>query len=572
MNSRTLVFAACCIAALSWASAVVAANGDFVILGDGNAFWSNNTKAPVCKQLIKLQPNNTFHSVAFTPSGDWVVLTEGNGYWTSNVGLPACKKLTELQRADGTTFKSVGFSPSGGWTVLWNQNGNWTKGNVPDGAFQKIVEVAKSGGTLRSVAYGPGGAWVVLFGQTGIWSGNIPDDLGKVFDNALKKNLSVRCVCFTSLGTWICLTNNGWWTNNVDHQACKMIAAIEKEHKQARWVAVAPEIGPHDFDKWADYLHKECDGKLAGGYAFEVFHEGKLVAKGAEGWARAPWQPDHPSVKWTLDKPMGVASVSKTVTAVALLKLWEESGQKFSLDSAFWPHIKAICPTADADVKQVTIRQLLQHRSGFKKMGDLTSPKDIEKLLDSPLAYPPGKHQEYDNNNFYVARLVVEQIGHVQYTPYVKEHVLKPMGITHMETHFQKDSPTCGYNKLGSTRPGFPFDWNCDATAGAAGWYASISDLGRFLTGLRNHQVLSPATTDMMYHDLLGWDISEPGWEKNGGWFWDEGSNPGSRAGQFRSSIYHFPDDVDAAMLINCESPKSPEELLGQAWQISMQK
>ncbi len=433
--------------------------------------------------------------------------------------------------------------------------------------------MVKSGGTLRSVSFGPGGEWVVLFDKTGIWSGNIPDDLGKVFDNAIKKNLTIRCVCFTTTGTWICLTNNGWWTNNVNHPACKMIADLEKQHQALHWVAVAPEIGPHDFKKWADYIHQQCDGKLPGGYAFEVLHEGKVVAKGAEGWARAPFQPESPSVKWTLDKPMGIASVSKTVTAVGLLKLWEETGQKFSLDDPFWPKIKAICPQASAsDVKKVTIRQLLQHKSGFKQTDAYESPQDIEKLLTQPLAHPPGTHYEYNNNNFYIARLVLEQIGKVQYTPYVKDHVLKPMGITKMETHFQANAPTCGYGKPGSTRPGFPFDWQCDATAGAAGWYASANDVGRFLAGLRDHKVLSEATTDMMYKGLLGWDMSQPGYEKNGGWFWDEGSGAGSRAGALLSSIYHFPDDVDAVMLINCDAPTIPQDILGRAWSLSMQK
>ena len=53
-------------------------------------------------------------------------------------------------------------------------------------------------------------------------------------------------------------------------------------------VAVAPETGPHDFHKWAAVIHRQCDGKLPGGYAFEVLYKGGVVAKGAAGWARAP--------------------------------------------------------------------------------------------------------------------------------------------------------------------------------------------------------------------------------------------------------------------------------------------
>ena len=274
---------------LAWfgLATVACAAGDFVILGEGNAFWTNNLGAPVSKELVKLQKGHTFHSVAFTPSGDWVALLEGNGYYTSNVNLPACKKLTELQRGNNT-FKCAAFAPGGGWTVLWNQNGNWTQGSVPDEAFKKMQEVVKGGGTLRSVAFGPHGAWVVLFGKTGIWCGNIPDDLGKVFDNALKKSLTVRCVCFTTSGTWICLTNNGWWTSDLNHPASKMIAALDQHHQSLHWVAVAPETGPHDFNQWAAVIHQQCDGKLPGGYVFIVLHHGKVVAQAAEGWARSP--------------------------------------------------------------------------------------------------------------------------------------------------------------------------------------------------------------------------------------------------------------------------------------------
>ena len=523
----------------------------------------------VCKRLTKLQADNdSFRSVVFEGRGDWVVLTEGNGYSTSQARLPVCEKLAELHENKDTAFKAIAMSASSdAWTIFWNHG--YLASNAPGGSFEKMQEVVKSGGTLRSVSFGPRGEWVVLFGKTGIWCGDIPPSLGKVFENAIKNDLTVHCVCFTTGGTWICLTNHGSWTNNPNHPACKMIAELEKQHEDLRWVAVAPSNGPHDFQKWADYIHEQCANHLPGGYAFLVFQKGRLVASEAEGWARAPFQPGSSSVKWTFGKPMGVASLSKTVTAVALLKLWEETGQKFSLDDPFWPKIRAICPQASASVKKVTIRQLLQHKSGFKKEPDYNSPQDMEKLLTLPLEYPPGTHYAYHNNNFYLARLVLEQIGHVQYTPYVKQHVLEPMGISRMEMHFQAGAPMCGYGKPGTTRPGFPFDWNMEAKGGAAGWYASANDMGRFLLGLRNHKVLGPATTDMMYSDMLGWDNSEPGYEKSGGWLWDEGSGPGSRAGDFYCSMSHFPDDVDAVMFMNYDPPVRPTDLLARAWSLS---
>ena len=534
-----------------------------------NGFWGSpgvpDDAFKLLKDVQQKNPKAELKCFAFAPDGNWVFLFDGDGYYTSNVNLPVCKRLDLLQK-ENADIQCVAFAPAGGWTVLWKTNGSWTEGNVPDGAFKKIVEVGNGGGAYRSIAYGPNGSWVLLFDKTGVHYDVVPKDLAMVLDNAVKKRLVVHCVDFIG-SDWICLTDNGWWTSNLSLPSAKFIDQNIKRGYSPKWIAVKPELGPHDYARWAQMIHSAFDGKLAGGYAFEVRDHGKIVAGGAEGWARAPREAQDTGVKWTLDKPMGVASVSKTITAVALLKLWEENqnnAHKFSIDDPFWPHIKNICPNAGADVKTVTIRNLLMQRSGFQKSGDYTTPHDLEKLLTLPLAHKPGTYYEYENNNFYAARLVLEQIGHVQYTPYVKEHVLAPMGITGMETHFQAEQPTCGYGKVAEKRPGFPFDWDATSTAGAAGWFGSVSDLGLFLEGLREHKVLSEPATAMMFKDALGWDQSEPCWMKNGGWFWDEGT--GGRAGELHSVITHFPDDVDAVILVNCKPPVSVEELVVRAW------
>jgi len=251
-----------------------------VILGERNAFWTNNLDAPIGKELATLQKGHTFRSVAFTPTGDWVALLEGNRYSTSNADLPACKKLTELQK--GNTFQCAAFAPTGGWTVLWNQNGNWTDGGIPDEAFKKMQEVVKGGGTLRSIAFGPNGAWVVLFDKAGVWYGSVPDDLGKVLDNAVKKGLTVRCVCFTTSGTWICLTSNGWWTSDANHPASKMIAELDRKHQSLQWVAVAPETGPPLTEFWFTIGGDDKPGRrhwvrVAGGAWEERYDDGEVT-------------------------------------------------------------------------------------------------------------------------------------------------------------------------------------------------------------------------------------------------------------------------------------------------------
>ena len=262
MNRRIVLrIVSCWLAWLGFATVVQAA-GDFVVLGNGSAFWTNNPGRPLCKELSKLQKDHTFHSIGFTPTGDWVALLEGSGYYTSNANLPACKKLTELQKGKNT-FKCVAFAPAGGWTVFWNQNGNWTQGSVPDNAFNRMQEVVKGGGTLRLIAFGPNGAWVLLFDKTGVRYGNIPDGLRQVLDNAVKKGLTVHCVCFTISGTWICLTNNGWWTNDLNHPASKRIAALDRQHQPLHWVAVRARDRPARFQQMGSGDPPAVRGKSA---------------------------------------------------------------------------------------------------------------------------------------------------------------------------------------------------------------------------------------------------------------------------------------------------------------------
>jgi hypothetical protein len=61
----------------------------------------------------------------------------------------------------------------------------------------------------------------------------------------------------------------------------------------------------------------------------------------------------------------------------------------------------------------------------------------------------------------------------------------------------------CGYQKAGDRTPGFPFAWDQSKLAGAAGWWASVADLGKFLNGLRDHKALNVATTQTMYLGVL---------------------------------------------------------------------
>ena len=325
--------------------------------------------------------------------------------------------------------------------------------------------------------------------------------------------------------------------------------------------AAAPKLD-HEFGRWPAIVHRELAGHLAGGYAFAVARGGRVVESGVFGWARTPRERERPGLRWSLDTHIAVASVSKTITATALLHLWDETHHSFSLDDPFWPYLRRLVPDAAADVKTITIRQLLRHQSGIPNEKDAQNIGDLRNLLKQKLEFAPGSKSVYHNNNFYILGVLLEQIAHTPYTRYVREQVLAPMGVTGMNTAAPHPLEASGYAKLGIAGPSFPFDWNMAEKAGAAGWYGSVNDLIVFLQHVRDPSVLSKEAWKEMWNDQMGWDRRQPGLAQGGdfGWSSPEGS------GEMHSAIVLYPDDVQAVLLINAATPRGPTDVLNDAW------
>jgi hypothetical protein len=135
------------------------------------------------------------------------------------------------------------------------------------------------------------------------------------------------------------------------------------------------------------------------------------------------------------------------------------------------------------------------------------------------------------------------------------------MGIARMETHSERRSPMCGYGEADSKEPGYPFAWDCARWAGGAGWYGSVEELAKFMRGLRERKVLSEEATKILFRDALGFDWEEPGFGKAGDWVC-----PGDNDGEVHSAVCYFPDDLEAAMVINGAYQPGPLELLEDTW------
>ena len=139
-----------------------------------------------------------------------------------------------------------------------------------------------------------------------------------------------------------------------------------------------------------------------------------------------------------------IASVTKTVTAVGVMRLRDEG--KLSLDDRLDRHLQGAA-------HDLTIRGLLSHLSGLQREvpGDVWETLEMptrEELLprleeaERPLA--PGAYWHYSNLAFSLLGEVVAQITGGAAEDYLTEHVLKPLGMT--RTTWSAEAPAAaGY-------------------------------------------------------------------------------------------------------------------------------
>ena len=265
----------------------------------------------------------------------------------------------------------------------------------------------------------------------------------------------------------------------------------------------------------------------AAGMTIAVAKDGRMVYSKGFGYSdvtsREPMQPD---------SAMRIASISKPLTSVALLKMVER--RKLSLDEPIMPLLESkryrVAASGDERWNDVTARQLLQHSGGWdrdvspdpmfqvveitlaRKLRRPARQTDILKYqLTKPLDFSPGERYAYSNFGYSVAGRVMEIVGESKYEALVKELVLDPCGMTktklgrtrlehrsegevryHMQTSefFTPFWATPAKGRAG-TRPIIhpsveePYGrWDLEVMDAHGGWISTAPDLLRFAIGL----------------------------------------------------------------------------------------
>ncbi|HMR91243.1 MAG TPA: serine hydrolase domain-containing protein [Chitinophagaceae bacterium] len=290
------------------------------------------------------------------------------------------------------------------------------------------------------------------------------------------------------------------------------------------------------------------------GLTLAVSKNGKLVYSKGYGLADK-----ETSEKVTPETKFRIASVSKLLTSVAIMKLVETGkismNQKVFGDGSILGTEYGTKPYKQY-VTDITVAHLLRHTTGG--WGQANDPAFLDynmkagevinyTLQNQLLTKAPGSSADYSNFGYMLLARIIEKASGKKYAAYVYDEILSKVGATN--TSIAGTSLTGRqvkeakyYGQGGETS--FVYDnMNFERAEGAFGWISTAPDLLRFTTAvdssstrpdilslqtIKEMVTTTPASLWQGFHFGCGWVI------ENNEWFW-WGSLPGTFAILYRN-------------------------------------
>jgi CubicO group peptidase (beta-lactamase class C family) len=144
-------------------------------------------------------------------------------------------------------------------------------------------------------------------------------------------------------------------------------------------------------------------------------------------------------VEATADSVFQIGSITKLWTATLVMQLVDEG--RVDLDVPVRTYLPEFRIGDESAAEQITTRQLLSHTAGFEGdiftdtgVGDDCVEKYLAVLHDVPQLFPPGEQFSYNNAGYCVLGRLVEVLRDSTYDECLREHLFKPLGLTHAAT------------------------------------------------------------------------------------------------------------------------------------------
>ena len=249
-----------------------------------------------------------------------------------------------------------------------------------------------------------------------------------------------------------------------------------------------------------------------------------LVLEGEPSWAQgfgmADLENSSPATSLTLFR---LGSISKPITATAVLQLWERG--KLDLDAP----VQKYCPEFPQKEAPITTRELLGHLAGIRHYnpngkGDVpedsarhfsSMQESLQLFADDPLVAKPGTEFHYSTYSYTLIGCVLERAASEKFIDYLRENVFQPAKmeqtrdddfftvITHRTRWYHQD-------KAGIVRNAGVLDSSYKIPGG--GLISSADDMANFEAAILADHLLKRGTRDLMWTSLKAADGKSTGY------------------------------------------------------------
>lgn len=333
--------------------------------------------------------------------------------------------------------------------------------------------------------------------------------------------------------------------------------------------------GPKNKTLNTDSLANILEGKLKNnciGYAFAISYKSDLKTIRSGGEARRSQDP--PAKKMSVLEYYSIASVSKTITAVAFFKSIQ-SKRNVTENSLIWPYLPTHWKLGKG-IKGITFKELLTHTSGFRisPVGAGNDYAHLKELVAGGVDQA-DKTYSYNNRNFSIFRLLIPILAGYDipeispatpagmlpameyaqasqyandYIDYCRKNIFEKISVADASCNYE---PGTNYGLFYA----FPADsrhgkFMVDNTlfSGGEGWVLNTVSMANFFRTLHyTEKILPQATSDKMKDSLMGYDRKG---KTNDGvyYYWKNGIYTFSDVG-YHSLIIGFDNDIQIAAM-----------------------
>jgi D-alanyl-D-alanine carboxypeptidase len=250
------------------------------------------------------------------------------------------------------------------------------------------------------------------------------------------------------------------------------------------------EINKEKIDNYLSYI-QDNNGGIG---SLSIFKDGQEVYNRSFGQGKLI------NVNYNKDTKYQIASVTKMITAILVLKLVEDG--KLKLDSKlsdFYPEI----PNSE----KITIKNLLEHTSGLGNFAikngviwviEKATDKEIfEEIKAQGVSFEPNEKVVYSNSAYILLRIIIEQKYKKDYNKIVIQEITKPLHLKNFASI--KSNPT---NTFKSYK--FIENWaeikdiEYSNVIGVGDIASTTKDMNTLITSLFQYKIIKKETLELM--------------------------------------------------------------------------